>query len=192
VASPFTLTGSIGVFGTMPNLSGLLERFDLNYDQVQTHGSTLPLNPFVPVEGRNREALQSVTDYYYGRFLDHVASNREMDRDRVREVARGRVWTGEQARERSLTDEPGGLQRALDLVATELGLPANSYEVLELSPPQPFSLRRALRGMLLNPQEQSFLEEVQSLGSVLEGSQTPRIQAEAPPWVTEEWPLQQP
>lgn len=113
VAEPGTLTGSIGVFGGKLNLAGTWEKVGIStytWQRGALSGIFSAYSDFSePERARFRDFLQG----FYGTFLDRVSKGRKMDPAAVEEVAKGRVWTGEQALERKLVDELGGLDTAI-------------------------------------------------------------------------------
>lgn len=147
VASAATVTGSIGVFGVRPSLGDLLERFGVRaYTSKRAANGDLmavskPLSPesHAWVEANIREV--------YRLFLKRVAEGRERDVESVREVAEGRVWTGEQAVERDLVDSIGGFREAVRLAKERAGLDPERDALLVVFPePAPLSeqIRQAL------------------------------------------------
>jgi protease-4 len=118
VAQPNTLTGSIGVFGQIPNFAGLANRIGLNFDVVKTNrmgeGVITGYRAFTPDE---RAIMQHFVNQTYDLFLQRIAEGRGMTIEQVKSVAEGRVWTGESALELELIDELGGLDRAIALAA---------------------------------------------------------------------------
>jgi len=111
-----TLTGSIGVIAAKPVLADLAAQLDVRtvrLERGRNAGMWSVLTAFDPAERRRAEAL---VDTLYGHFLDHVAKGRSMDPARVRQLAKGRVWTGAQAAERGLADVLGGLWEAKAVV----------------------------------------------------------------------------
>jgi len=123
VAQPETLTGSIGVFGMLPNIEELAERHGLRAETVRTS----PLAGFESVWHAKDEAqlarIQALVDRIYDEFLDLVAEGRGMTRERVHDIAQGRVWSGTRGKELGLVDEIGGLDRAIEIARerAELG-----------------------------------------------------------------------
>lgn len=114
VAEPSTLTGSIGVFGGKLALGEALGRFGINPRSLNVGG------PFIgawsidqPFTEAQRQAISAWMDRIYDGFIARVATGRRLPPERVREIARGRVWTGRQALERGLVDELGGLNTAI-------------------------------------------------------------------------------
>jgi len=113
VAQPTTLTGSIGVFGGKLNLAGTYEKIGLTQHSYKRGEQSDLFTSTVGFSEGGRETYQGFLDDFYGLFLDRVGEGRGMERDAVHRVAQGRVWTGEQALERGLVDEIGGLDVAL-------------------------------------------------------------------------------
>ncbi|HEX5377013.1 MAG TPA: signal peptide peptidase SppA [Phenylobacterium sp.] len=115
VAEPSTLTGSIGVFGGKFVLGGALARFGVDVRQLGVGGSYASAfgtsRDFSPAE---RAAFARWMDQIYGNFITRVATGRGLPESRVREIAKGRVWTGVQAKELGLVDEIGGFYEAVD------------------------------------------------------------------------------
>lgn len=121
IAEPNTLTGSIGVFGLIPNVEELMnEKLGIHMDTVQTakYANGL-INPFYPVGPEQAAIMQEGIDRMYEAFLSRVAQGRNMTRDAVHEIAQGRVWTGEKAINIGLVDQLGDLDDAIKL-ASEL------------------------------------------------------------------------
>lgn len=131
VAQPGTLTGSIGVFGGKPVLSELLGKIGVNSEIVAegaNAGMFSTTRAFSPEEW---ERVNAWLDRIYDDFVGKVAEGRRLTRDRAHELARGRVWTGADARERGLVDELGGLEDALAIARRRASLrddaPVRSY-----------------------------------------------------------------
>lgn len=152
VATPSTLTGSIGVFAAFPTLENLLERGGVYTDGV----GTTPLaggfrldRPLVP---EVESALQQSVDSVYERFLALVMDGRGLDRAQVDAVAEGRVLSARSALAAGLVDELGGLREAAQRAARFAGLEAGDYELVLIQPP-------------ITPQEQFLRELSDALGA---------------------------
>jgi protease-4 len=118
VAQPSTITGSMGVVSMIPNVSEALSTIGVNVEVVARgpHGDQLS----VMEHGTTPILRQTITRWMgevYEEFLDKASAGRRMDRSRVAELAKGRVWTGRQAEELGLVDELGGLQDAIVLAS---------------------------------------------------------------------------
>lgn len=119
-AQPYTITGSIGVFGLVFNVKDAAENFAVYFDGVKT-------SPFADIYSATRPRtedemalIQEFTDEIYEAFINKVAEGRSIEPATVREIAQGRVWSGLSAKELSLIDEIGGLNDAID-EAIDLG-----------------------------------------------------------------------
>jgi protease-4 len=122
VATPGTLTGSIGVISQFPNVKGLAQRFDFKMETVKSGALKDAGNPFRDMTPEDRAYWQSLIDRVYRQFLGAVAEGRHLDVEKVRPIADGRVITGEEAKERGLVDALGNLYDAVDLAKTEAKL----------------------------------------------------------------------
>jgi protease-4 len=131
VANPTTLTGSIGVFGIVPNFEkGLRNHLGLTFDVAKTSPAADFPSGTRPLTAQERNKFQGMIDNIYTQFVAKVAQDREMDEKSVDEVGQGRVWTGLQALENGLVDYLGGLDHAID-IAAELAELTN-YRITEL------------------------------------------------------------
>lgn len=135
VTLPTTLTGSIGIFGMIPDASELLkEKLGLNFDAVKTnrHADFGTMSrPFNPEE---QQLMQKYIESGYALFLKRVADGRHMDRKTVEQLAQGRVWTGEQALKNGLADRMGSLKTAIARAAQKAEV--KSYSVSAYPKPQ--------------------------------------------------------
>lgn len=123
VAHPTTLTGSIGVFGGKFALGPALERFGVDVRQIGVGGDYA--GAFAMGQEMNqgqRAAFAGWMDRIYANFVARVAEGRNLPVERVREIAKGRVWTGAQARELGLVDEVGGFYQAVNKAKALAGL----------------------------------------------------------------------
>jgi protease-4 len=113
-AEASTITGSIGVFGLIPNMKGMFNnKLGINIDRVNTNTFSDGLTPFRPLEEKERAALKSMIEEIYGDFTQKVADGRGMTQANVDSIGQGRVWTGINAKEIGLVDEIGGLNDAI-------------------------------------------------------------------------------
>ena len=122
-ANETTITGSIGVFGMIPNLGGMLEKHvGISFDEVALHDHAgQPDGMFAPDAVALEAINESVSDIYDA-FTQRVAEGRNMTRERVEELARGRVWTGQDALDNGLVDEIGDLEDAVAHAAQLAGI----------------------------------------------------------------------
>ncbi|WP_347839833.1 signal peptide peptidase SppA [uncultured Draconibacterium sp.] len=138
VASPNTITGSIGIFGQIPNFGELMnDKLGITTDAVGTneHSSFISLSrPMTPYE---KQRMTQYISIGYDTFLSHVADGRGMTKEQVDNIGQGRVWSGENAMEIGLVDEFGGLEDAIELAAEMEGL--EDYRTIALPElPNPF------------------------------------------------------
>ncbi|MBS3769954.1 MAG: signal peptide peptidase SppA [Bacteroidales bacterium] len=118
VASPNTLTGSIGVFGLFFNSKELLnDKLGIHVDVAKSHSYSDLGSPFRSMTEKEKEAIREGIKQVYDDFVSHVAEGRDMAEEEVDDIARGRIWSGMDARRIGLIDLYGGMQKAVDLAA---------------------------------------------------------------------------
>ncbi len=123
LASPNTITGSIGVFGLFFNGKEMLnDKLGIHVDVAKTHQYADLGSPFRQMTAREREVIRSGIKETYNTFITHVAEGRDMTKEKVDEVGQGRVWAGADARRIGLIDGYGGLQDAVKMAANAAGL----------------------------------------------------------------------
>jgi protease-4 len=111
-AEPTTITGSIGVFGALPNFKGLVDDLGINAEQVSTNkGATYSF--FEPLSQEFHDYIKGSIDDIYVTFVNHVAEGRKMSFEEVDNIAQGRVWTGKEAIDKGLVDALGNLDDAV-------------------------------------------------------------------------------
>jgi protease-4 len=113
IAEPTTITGSIGVFGTLPNFKNLADNMGINAEQVATNANAVTYSIFEPLNESQYKYIEEGIIDVYGLFTKRVAEGRNLTAEQVEEIAQGRVWTGNDALQRGLVDELGGLDVAL-------------------------------------------------------------------------------
>ena len=130
VASPMTITGSIGVFGLIPNAQKLLnDKMGVNIEYVGTGDYSDIGRIDRPLKPEEKEYITEIVDHIYVDFITKVSKGRGFSTDSVDQLGQGRVWTGLMAKEVGLVDELGGLRYAIELAAEEAGL--EDYKVRE-------------------------------------------------------------
>jgi len=130
-AEKTTLTGSIGVFGLIPNFKNLLNnKIGVNFEDVKTGKfASLMSNPAKPLTDEEKAIIQIEVNNTYQTFMQRVADGRKMSIAAVDSVGQGRVWTGQQALALGLVDKIGGVDRAISAAAAKAKL--KDYEVVE-------------------------------------------------------------
>ena len=121
-AEPTTITGSIGVFGTIPNVNELAENIGVNAEQVGTNKNSVDYSFFEPMTDSFRSVMQESIEETYETFLDRVSQGRNIPVEQVNEIAQGRVWSGVDAQALGLVDELGTLDDAIAAAADMAGL----------------------------------------------------------------------
>lgn len=130
-----TLTGSIGVFGTIFNVSDFLSnKLGVTFDSVGTSPNAGGFSITEPLTERNREVIMEGVDKVYKTFTSHVAEGRNLDIEKVYSIAEGRVWSGTDAVNIGLVDANGGLFDAV-AKAAELADITNDYQLMEIKLP---------------------------------------------------------
>lgn len=131
LASPNTITGSIGIFGTIPNFGELLnDKLGITTDVVKTNKNSDLLTLTRPMTDYERQMMQSNIEEGYNTFVSHVAEGRRMTAEQVDSIGQGRVWSGENAKEIGLIDDFGGLKEAIAMAAEIEGL--EEYRTVDL------------------------------------------------------------
>lgn len=123
-AQPTTITGSIGVFGTIPNAQKLLnEKIGVDFDGVATNTNSDFMSVSRPMSSFEQVKIQAMIERTYGTFISHVANGRKLTTVHVDSIGQGRVWCGTDAKEIGLVDEIGGLDAALAKAAELADIP---------------------------------------------------------------------
>ena len=117
VAQPTTITGSIGVFGMIPNMNKLADRIGINAEQVGTNKQSVTYSPFEPMSESFYNVTKEGVEDIYSTFLERVAKGRNMTTAQVDSIAQGRVWTGAEALQNGLVDKLGSLDDAIKIAA---------------------------------------------------------------------------
>ncbi|GFZ38349.1 signal peptide peptidase SppA [Bacteroides nordii] len=128
IAEPTTLTGSIGIFGMVPNVKELADKVGITYDVVKTNKFADFGNLMRPFNNDERTLMQMMITEGYDTFLTRCAEGRHMTKEAIGKIAEGRVWTGETAKKLGLVDELGGIDKALDIAVKKANL--NGYTVV--------------------------------------------------------------
>ncbi len=133
VANRLTLTGSIGVFGMVPNVEkGLKTKLGLTLDGVKTNTSASFMNSLSGLSPFEKKTMLKSVDKVYDKFTTLVSEGRNLPLDDVLEIAQGRVWSGTEAVELGLADMNGGLREAISMAVSKAGIEDN-FRLVELS-----------------------------------------------------------
>jgi len=173
IAQPNTITGSIGIFGVIPNIKGLNEKLGLSYDGVKTNKMSdgISINrSFTPEE---HDLMQNYVNRGYELFVKRCAQGRKMKVEQIKAIAEGRVWTGEDAIKIGLVDKIGGLNDAIKLAVEKAKL--SSYNLKEYPEKEDFTAKllksftedveaRVMKAQL--GEQYSILKKIKSLDKI--------------------------
>lgn len=139
VAQPNTLTGSIGIFGLIPNIDGLNKKLGLSYDGVKTNKMSDAISVNRAFKPEERALMQNYINNGYELFVKRCADGRKKTVDEIKSIAEGRVWTGEDALKIGLIDAIGGLDEAIAMAAKKADLSA--YQIREMPEKEDFATK---------------------------------------------------
>jgi len=182
VASPNTITGSIGVFGLLVNAKDFLNnKLGITIDTENTNAHSDMGTISRPLSESEKAALQKMVDITYNTFVKRVSDGRGMAFENVDNIGEGRVWSGTNAKDRGLVDVIGGLNTAIKIAAEKTGL--DNYRIVELPKPEE-PLAQILKGLssdvsekLLKKELPGFYHQNNALNTLLKGN---RIKARMP------------
>ena len=150
VAEPTTLTGSIGIFGMVPNVKELSEKIGLTYDVVKTNKFSDWISIMRPFNQDEKTLMQMMITQGYDTFVNRCAEGRHMSKEAIEKIAEGRVWTGEAAKELGLVDVLGGIDTALEIAVRKAGI--EGYTVVF------YPAKQDLLSSLLNTKPTNYVE----------------------------------
>ena len=130
-ATPATLTGSIGVWGLIPNVSDSMNRLGIYSDGVGTTPLADAMHPERPMSPQAQRIIQSSVDHIYKGFITRVATARNRSPEDIHNIAQGRVWSGESALELGLVDQLGSLDELIQSIARKQDLSSYSVKLIE-------------------------------------------------------------
>jgi len=130
IASPTTITGSIGVFGMIPNLQKMFNnKLGITFDTVLTNKNAVAISANRPLSSYQEKVIQNQIERIYGVFIAHVAEGRKMTVEQVDNIGQGRVWSGFDAKRIGLVDDFGGIDKAIEEAVKLAKL--TEYKVIE-------------------------------------------------------------
>ncbi len=157
VAQPHTITGSIGIFGMMFDMSGFLgNKIGITFDEVKTGEFGEMFTVTRPLNEAEKNYWQTNLNEHYELFTGKAADGRNVSKDEIKKVASGRVWTGSQATERKLVDVLGGFDDAVKIAAEKAGV-SSDYKVRFYPTQKPF-----LEEFMSRLQENSKIDAIKS------------------------------
>lgn len=183
VAHPYTLTGSIGVFGLVPNMQKLLnEKLGVNYDYVKTGEFSDFGRIDRPLNSEEYLVIQNLVENIYDKFLTRVSQGRSIPKNLVDSIGQGRVWTGEQGKAKNLVDVMGGMEKAIEIAKWKAKL--KDYRLVEYPEPKT-QLEEIISALTGEEQTRAALEaefgSIYTLHKTIQSmSKTSGIQARVP------------
>lgn len=173
-ASPNTVTGSIGVFGLLPNFQDIANQNGITWDNVKT-GRYADLGTLSrPKTAEELAIVQRVVDQIYDRFITIVSESRNLPKEKVNEIAQGRVWSGLEAQKIGLVDELGGLEQAIQAASEEAKL-GDDWQLVEYPKASAFWLESLFQNYFkptqvsldpLTAELQKFQDDLETLRSM--------------------------
>jgi protease-4 len=164
-AQPSTITGSIGVFGMLFNVGPMLKnKAGISFDAVSTGGYTVFPNATRKMTASESAIVQHGVDRIYDVFTTKAAKGRHMDVNALREIAQGRVWSGETAKKIGLVDEMGGLDEAVAAAAKMAKLKKGGYVIKRMPESEDFTMELVKK---LTGEDESTEAKVQAIAKVL-------------------------
>ncbi len=129
-ADPLTITGSIGIYGLIPNVAGLAEKIGVHPQTVSTNPSSNYPTMYTPMNESQLAQMQAMIERGYDKFITRVADGRGMTKEQVKRIAEGRVWDAQTALKIKLVDQLGGLSDATKWVAKKADMKVDDYDVV--------------------------------------------------------------
>ena len=181
VAERNTLTGSIGIFGMFPNLTGLFNKLALTTDVVKTNTYADLGDASRPMREDEKALIQARINAGYDTFITRCADGRGVSKAAIDSIGQGRVWTGEQALDRGLVDELGGIEKAITVAAKLAKL--KDYKLTEVSGSKDFFkdlLEKELDEVKVNMVKQVLGDEYEYVKALHLIKSAPAIQTRLP------------
>jgi protease-4 len=150
VAEPTTLTGSIGIFGIVPNAGRLADKVGVKFDVVKTNKYSDFGSLDRPLRADEQALLQMMINEGYDLFLTRCAEGRDMTKETIEKIAQGRVWTGVKAQELGLIDELGGIDKALEIAVQKAKV--ENHTVID------YPKKKSLLSSLLESKPDNYVE----------------------------------
>ncbi len=177
IADESTITGSIGIFGLWMTAPRALEKIGVRADGSGTTPLAGQFDPTLPLKPETGELIQSIIDRGYAQFIGKVAIARGSKSETIDTVARGRVWSGAQAKERGLVDQLGGLQMAIDEAVTLAKLGKDDFRLNYVErPTTPFE--QFIASMNGNSTGNAILRNMNPMNGMLGRDTAERVQKE--------------
>jgi protease-4 len=171
-AEPNTITGSIGVFGMIPNLGRMLNnKIGITFDRVETNDHAA-FTMFKALDKKELSTFQKGVDQIYDTFISKVAMGRDgLKKSDVHKIAMGRVWSGKEALDLELVDEIGSLQSAIDFAASKVGIENNKVKLIHLPERKNDELLELLASLEIGSKSSNeAIEYIENINSIFKNS----------------------
>ena len=171
-AEPNTITGSIGVFGMIPNLGRMLNnKIGITFDRVETNDHAA-FTMFKALDKKELSTFQKGVDQIYDTFISKVAMGRDgLKKSDVHKIAMGRVWSGKEALDLELVDEIGSLQSAIDFAASKIGIENNKVKLIHLPERKNDELLELLASLEIGSKSSNeAMEYIENINSIFKNS----------------------
>ena len=159
IAHPQTVTGSVGVIGILPTFSGTLDKIGITVDTISTGRSSHFMSPYLPHNQQDLQQFHNLMEGTYRRFVGKAAESRHKSYEDMRALAKGRVWSGSDAKNVGLVDVLGGWQTTLSLVKRRIGIPDSMRAFVQIYPKPEDQLEDILRMFGLSTNDDNDDEE---------------------------------
>ncbi len=164
VAEPLTLTGSIGIISGKFIIKNFLTKLGVAREAVKRGSRALMFSSYKEFTEDEEEKLNQIMKSFYEDFVNKVATARRMDFKATEELARGRVWTGRQAKEIGLIDELGGIKESIEIAKKEAGIPDNISPIIKFfSKPKGIQFYPQDRNILFTAKVDYLIENIKAL-----------------------------
>ena len=148
IASPLTITGSIGVISGKVSIGGLLSKLNINIETIKSSENANMMSIFTSFTDRQRELLKQANEEFYRLFIKRVAEGRNLTEDEVEQASNGRIWIAADALKYKLIDEIGGLKEAINFIKRENKIPEKqSLKIYQLVMEKPIWEKLKLRSV---------------------------------------------
>jgi protease-4 len=184
VAQPQTWTGSIGVVWGKPSLKGLYDKLGITAERLTFGDKADIFSTFRKWTDEERELIKEEMRWTYDQFLTKVAESRNMSKEDVDMIGKGRVWTGSQAKDIGLVDELGGLSKAIELAKELAGIPARDQVRLVVQPKKKSSFLEMFLGQPLIKTNLSIGPRLEKTMAAFKLLEQERIWAIMPLWLS--------
>ena len=171
-AEPNTITGSIGVFGMIPNLGRMLNnKIGITFDRVETNDHAA-FTMFKALDKKELSTFQKGVDQIYDTFISKVAMGRDgLKKSDVHKIAMGRVWSGKEALDLELVDEIGSLQSAIDFAASKVDIESNKVKLIHLPERKNDELLELLASLEIGSKSSNeAMEYIENINSIFKNS----------------------